>query len=102
MKVRLMKPGPATSSSAHAGESAGGHDRLRHVARVAAELLRERQRTVGLGVGPIAGSHHRIDPGSTRDTFERRCEQGSDGDEGIGHEGRIVPVQPLRWPAPFR
>ena len=60
--VRLMKPGPATSTALHAPASDAGVDhRLGQLARVAAEPLGQRQRPVALRVGPVARPHDRVD-----------------------------------------
>ena len=59
--VTLMKPGPATSSVAICRQVGGGDDVVGDLARVAAELLGERQRAVGLRVGAVAGAHDGVD-----------------------------------------
>ncbi len=73
------------------------------LARVLAERLGQRQRAVGLGIGPLGGTHHRVDKlaPSTGDLGEGRGEQVSDDDEGIRHlaKGNGLPcTTPSRFP----
>ena len=89
-----MKPGPATSTRRLAAEVGSGDDLVGDIARVAAQLLGEGERAVGLGVGSIARPHHRIDRDiRARHGSKRRCKQLGDDDEGISHERSIVPVR---------
>ena len=77
-----------------ATEIGSGDDLVGDVAWLAAQLLRQGERAVGLGVGSIARSHHRIDRDDPcRQRSKRRCKQLGDDDEGISHERSIVPVQ---------
>ena len=74
----------------HPGQVGRGEDRLGDFTRVAAELLRERQRPVGLCVGAVGRPHHRIDVGSAGDLRERGCQPVGEQGEKVGHGQTIV------------
>ncbi len=82
--------------TAHPYQRTGGHDLFGQFTRVAANLLGQGERTVGLGVGPVAGPHHWIDGGrfQTGDTGEGFAKRGSDGVQRIGHGFASVPFVP--------
>ena len=85
-----MKPGPAISAVATPSRSAVASDLLGHLAGVAPERLGERQRAVGLGVGPVRRAHHGVDAGTAGDGVERRLEAGGEDVEGISHRNRSL------------
>ena len=58
-----MKPGPAISAVATPVEVGGVEHRLGDLAGVAAERLGQRQRAVGLGVGPVGRAHDGVGAG---------------------------------------
>ena len=88
-----MKPGPGDLERRLAGEIRWRDDVVGDVARLAAELLGERQGAVGLCVGTIARAHDRVDRAvAAGDRRERRCQQVGDDDERISHEESIVLV----------
>ncbi len=73
--------------------SRSGNDGVGHLARLAAELLGQGERAVGLSVGPIARTHHRVDHAvGAGNGGKRRCQQLGNDDEGISHGRSIVPV----------
>ena len=96
--VRLMKPGPAISAVATPARSAASRTVCGDLARVAAELLGQRQRAVGLGVGVVRRAHDRVDAGAAGDRVERRLEPVGEDVERIGHEPPSVP--PIRCSTP--
>ena len=84
---QVDEPRPGQFGIGHAVEACGGDDLCGDVTRVAAQLLRERQRTVCLAVRPVRGTDHRIDVGATGDAFERWSQAIGDGFERVSHGG---------------
>ena len=82
--VRLMKPGPLTSTSAQMSSSDGRrHDLLGHLARRAADDLGQGQGAVGLEVGPVRRPQHRV--GAREHGVEGGLEPLEEDAGGVGH-----------------
>ena len=93
--VRFTKPGPATSSLLATPSSACGvDDALGDLARVGADLLRQRQRPVDLGVGAIRRPHDRVDIATPSDLGEDRLQQLGDDGQGVGHRSTMLSRTP--------
>ena len=91
LEGQVDEAGPGDLGDRHAGEVDGGEHVGGHLAGVAPERLGQRQRAVGLGVGALRRSHHRVDVVATGDGGEGGPEAGLEECERVGHGSLILP-----------